>query len=84
MPYRLTITAELNNWCLDAENNSIVGVIHNSNDSTLPDGLHYYILNFRSMTHYPAFKIDTLDQEEHWLVLTAAGRYFVLYKSQMQ
>lgn len=84
MVYRLTITAELNKWSLNDEKNSVVGVVHNSNDPHLPDGLHYYIFSFRSMTHYPAYKTDVLDQEEHWLVLTTSGKYFVLYKSQMQ
>ena len=84
MAYRLMITAELNNWRLNGNNNGVTGTIHNSTDEDYVDGDEFAILNMKHMSHYPSFKTDVTDSEEHWLIQTYSNKFFLLYKSQMR
>lgn len=85
MGYKLQITAELKQWQLDDERCNVTGTIHNTSEpSEYKENDRFSILNFVEKTHYPAFKTDTFQTEEHWLIKTHTGKYFVLYRSQMK
>ncbi len=84
MPHQLTITAELKHWRLDDERYNVEGIVHNSTSPNYNEGDIIVLLNFKTITHYPAYLVDPLHIEEHWIVKTQTNKYFILYKSQQQ
>ena len=83
MGYRLMIIAELKQWRVDDERRTVTGIIHNTTSPRdYAEGEKYSILNFKGKTHYPSFDKDPLAIQEHWLIETHLGKFFILYKSQ--
>lgn len=74
----ITIVAELRQWRLDDERNTVIGTIHNSTDASLKDGDTYCLANFANAVNYP----ETTTTGAYILIRTHLGRYYKLNKSE--
>lgn len=78
MPRPPMITAELTRWSHDDEHYRVSGYVKDSTSELYRD--HAWVtVTYSSFTHYP----PGIHLQEHWLLGTVAGNYFLIYKSKM-